>query len=348
MRGTKVGNSLSLPDPQGVDLLKLLAPIRAELGQVEAMLAQQVSGFEPGIRRQIQYLLAGSGKRLRPALALLAGGVTGRIEDRHVTIGVIVELIHLATLVHDDVLDEADLRHGQPTANARWGNEISVLLGDCLFARALHLTANYSTTDICRRVSEATNIVCTGEILQTQHRFDLDLTLEQYLDIINKKTGALFAVSCELGALLNAAPGPVVKQIRNFGSNLGIAYQIYDDCLDIFGQERQAGKSLGTDVKKGKLTLPFLLLLQHAGAERRRELGGVIFHGAPAARQKLLRLALSNGAMTDSLLTIDRYVARAEANLAGIPANSFTQALSTLLGLIAGKSRALLQEGVAA
>lgn len=345
---TRLGNNLSPASPPVADLLKLLEPISADLQRVEQLLAQQVSGFEPGVRGQIQYLLTGSGKRLRPALALLAAGATGRIEERHLMMGVIVELIHLATLVHDDVLDEADLRHSQPTANARWGNEISVLLGDCLFARALHLTANYSTTDVCRRVSEATNIVCTGEILQTQRRFDANLTVDQYVDIINQKTGALFAVSCELGALLNGAPATVVKQLRDFGSNLGIAYQIYDDCVDIFGQERQAGKSLGTDVKKGKLTLPFLLLLQHANADRRRELGEIIFHGAPTDRQQVLRLAMSNGVATESLLTVDRYVAQAEANLAGLPVNVYTQTFATLLNVIAGKSRSLLREDVAA
>ena len=235
-------------------LLELLQPITPELARVEEELAEQVTGFDKRVQHYVDYVLRGSGKRLRPTLALLAGGASGRIYDGHITLGVIVELIHIATLVHDDILDEAQLRHGLETANSRWGNEVSVLLGDCLFAHALKLAASYPTTEVCRRVSEATNTVCAGEILQTERRFDVNLVQHQYIDIINMKTGALFAVSCELGASLNGSPPTVVESLREFGTNLGIAYQIYDDCVDILGQERKAGKSLGTDVKKGKLT----------------------------------------------------------------------------------------------
>jgi octaprenyl-diphosphate synthase len=258
--------------------------------------------------------------------------------------GVVVELIHLATLVHDDVLDEADLRHGRPAAHARWGNTVSVLLGDCLFARALHLTATHTNTDICCLVSAAANTVCAGEILQNQHSFDLDLSREQYLDMINMKTGALFALSSELGALLNEAPPRLVEQMRDFGSRLGIAYQIYDDCVDIFGQENASGKSLGTDMKKGKLTLPLLLLLEHIDADRRQSVGEIIFHGAADERHRLLKLALGNGVVTESLLTIDRYVQQARAKLAGLPDNAHLQALTGLMDFIGYKTETLMKE----
>ena len=315
--------------------MKLLDPIAVELNRVETVLTEEVRKFTPGVNEYVSFVLGGTGKRLRPALALLAGGATGRIDDTHVTLGAIVELIHVATLVHDDVLDEAVLRHGLPTTNSRWGNEISVLLGDCLFAHSLRLAATFPTTTVCRRISEATNTVCSGEILQNERRFDLGLPLEKYMEIISMKTGALFAISCELGGILNAAPGRVVKSMHEFGSNLGIAYQIYDDCVDIFGQEHQAGKSLGTDVKKGKLTLPYLLLLQHAGTDRREELGDMIFRDEPDVRRQLLDLVMGNGVVSESLLTIDRYIARAEANLADLPANVYTKAMSDLLAFIA-------------
>jgi len=331
-----------------LSLLKLLDPIAGDLQRVEQALLEQVNGFEPHIRSEIRYLLDGSGKRLRPTLALLAGGATGGISDLHVTIGVVVELIHLATLVHDDVIDEAKLRHGQPTANVRWGNETSVLLGDCLFARALHLTATYSTTDICRRVSAAANTVCAGEILQNQHCFDVNLSRERYFDMINMKTGALFAVSCELGALLNGTVPSVVQRMNDFGSHLGIAYQIYDDCVDIFGQERHAGKSLGTDMKKGKLTLPLLLLLEHTEADRRAEVGEVIFRGSDADRRQLLNLALGNGVIAESLLTIDNHVRQARTKLDGLADNVCTRTLTGLMDLISHKSRALMKEAAAA
>jgi octaprenyl-diphosphate synthase len=329
-------------------LAKLLDPISSELGHVEEALARQVRGFDAGVSEYVQYMLGGTGKRLRPSLALLAGGATGRIEEAHVTLGVIVELIHVATLVHDDVLDEAQLRHGLPTSNSRWGNEISVLLGDCLFAHALRLAASYPTTDVCRLVSEATNTVCCGEILQTQRRFDLELTVSQYLDIIRMKTGALFAVSCELGGLLNEARPPVVESLREYGANLGIAYQIYDDCVDIFGKELQAGKSLGTDMKKGKLTLPFILLLQHVSPEKRADLGKMIFQNEPDERRELLGLVMSNGVIAESLAAIDKYIARAEENLSALPATSSSKTLLALSRYLSEQSRALLKELVVA
>ena len=323
MLGSTLSERASHTTPSGGNLLELLEPIAAELPRVEMALASQVSGFDARLGEYIGYILGGTGKRLRPSLALLAGGATGGITEGHITLAVIVELIHVATLVHDDVLDEADLRHRLPTSNSRWGNEISVLLGDCLFAHALRLAASYPTTEVCRRISEATNTVCSGEIVQTQRRFDLDLTLDQYLDIISMKTGSLFSVSCELGAVLNGAPAAVVKSMGEFGTDLGIAYQIYDDCVDIFGQERQAGKSLGTDMKKGKLTLPFLLLLQHVGSDSREELGAMMLRNDQQEQQRLLRLVLGNGVVGESLAAIDKYVARARTGLSALPSNIY-------------------------
>lgn len=330
------------------NLLKLLNPIAPHLAQVEAALTEQVRGFDPGISDYVHYVLGVAGKRLRPTLALLAGGATGKISKHHITLGVIVELIHVATLVHDDVLDEAQLRHGLPTSNSRWGNEISVLLGDCLFAHALSLAASYPTTTVCRRVSEATNIVCAGEILQTQRRFDVDLDVGKYLEIINMKTGALFAASCELGAELNGATPAVVKAMREFGTNLGIAYQIYDDCVDIYGQERQAGKSLGTDMKGGKLTLPWLLLLQHSALDSRQDIARLIFRADPAERRQLLALVSGNGVLPESLATVKKYITRAESNLADLPVDIYSQTLGSLLNFISAKTQSLLKEEVAA
>jgi octaprenyl-diphosphate synthase len=330
------------------DLTTLLDPVAVPLRRVDEVLQEQVSGFDVGVGDHVRYVLGVAGKRLRPTLALLAGGATGGIDDRHIKLGVIVELIHVATLIHDDVLDEAELRHGLPTSNSRWGNEISVLLGDCLFAHALSLAASYPTTAVCRRVSEATNTVCAGEILQNQRRFDLNLEIAKYLEIINMKTGALFAVSCELGGELNGASSETVKGLYEFGTELGIAYQVYDDCVDIFGQERQAGKSLGTDIKKGKLTLPLLLLLQHVDSERRQEIGEMLFRDEAAERARLFRLIAGNGVVAESQAMIERHLGRAEARLANLPANLYSGTLSALIGYIAEKSRLLLKEEVPA
>jgi len=318
------------------------------MAQVTTVLTDQARSFDPALGEYLSHMFGATGKRLRPALALLAGGATGRIAEEHVRLGAIVELIHLGTLVHDDILDEAGLRHGQPTTNARWGNKISVLLGDGLFAHALYLAASYPAPTVCRKIGLATKVVCTGEILQTQRRYDPQLAIASYLEIIGMKTGALFAVSAELGADLNATPAPLVKALQEFGSQFGIAYQIYDDCVDIFGHEGKAGKSLGTDMRTGKLTLPWLLLLEHTGADRRAEITEMIFHGDAAERAELFALAAGNGVLSESLATVEEYIARADSQLADLPPNIYTKTLAALLELIAGKTRKLLRTEVPA
>src|SRR5690606_30498586 len=185
----------------------------------------------------IAYILNTSGKRIRPALAFLAGGATGGVTDDHHKLAVTLELIHVATLVHDDIIDGATIRRQAPTANAKWGNALSVLLGDCLFAHALALSTEFEDTVVGRKVAIAANEVCTGEIIQTQRRFDMQLSREDYFDIIRKKTAALFASAMELGARLNGQSPETCEALRDFGYDVGTAYQIYDDCVDLVGEE---------------------------------------------------------------------------------------------------------------
>ena len=327
---------------------QLVTAVAEPLARVETALRAQAREFDPSVTEYVELMLGSAGKRLRPALALLAGGATGQITEEHIRLGVIVELIHLGTLVHDDVLDEAELRHGLPTANSQWGNKTSVLLGDGIFAQALHLAGSYPTPVVCRKIGLATRTVCTGEILQMQRRYDQQLPIPDYLKMIGMKTGALFSVSAELGAELNAPPPAVVKLLCEIGQNFGVAYQIYDDCLDIFGQERQAGKSLGTDMRTGKLTLPWLLLLEHVAADRRPELAEMIFHGDAADRSRLFALAAGNGVLTESLAMVEQYITRAGDALADLPDNAYTKTLTAVFDLVAGKTRQLLKEVVPA
>jgi octaprenyl-diphosphate synthase len=167
-------------------------------------------------------------------------------------------------------MDGAEIRRGQPTANAKWGNAISVLLGDCLFAHALKLSTSFPDGEISRRIASAAADVCSGEIIQTQRKFDLKLSIPDYYRIIEMKTAALFAAATELAAFLNESSPEVISGMKTFGLRLGTAYQIYDDCLDIAGSEETVGKTLGTDLRKGKLTLPILYLLQGSSEQKRR------------------------------------------------------------------------------
>src|SRR3954468_24006208 len=248
---------------------EIIEPVEPFLQAVGSRLMKQVTAFEPDLVSYAEYALNGNGKHLRPALVALTANALGKPTDSHVTVAVIIEMVHLATLVHDDVMDEAEIRRGRLTLAANWGNEIAVLFGDCLFAQALKLAASFPTPEICRAVAMATNTVCSGEILQTQHRRDFQFTREKYFRVLEMKTAELFALSCELSAFLAESPPEVRQTMRQFGLAFGTAYQVYDDCIDLFGSEAAAGKSLGTDLAKGKLTLPMLLLWERADAEER-------------------------------------------------------------------------------
>jgi octaprenyl-diphosphate synthase len=234
------------------------------LDQVGGCLREQIQAFDPETEVYAQYALTNQGKQLRPALVALSAHSIGKTNDHLVTAAAIVEMVHLATLVHDDIMDAAETRRGRPTVAANWGNEISVLLGDCLFAQALQLAASFPTPEVCRLVASATKTVCSGEILQTRNCYRFDLGRAEYFRILSMKTGALFALSCDLGGTLAGATVSQREALRNYGLALGTAYQIYDDCLDVFGTETKAGKSLGTDLANGKLTLPLLVLLERA------------------------------------------------------------------------------------
>src|SRR6266480_3659235 len=245
---------------------QIVEPVEPFLEAVARRLAEQVQTFDPEIASYARYALTNQGKQLRPALVALSAAAIGEPTDSLVTVAVIIEMVHLATLAHDDVMDEAVLRRQQPTLAANWGNQISVLLGDCLFAHALKLAASFPTPEICRAVSAATKTVCSGEILQTHRQRRLQLSREEYFKVLEMKTAELFALSCELGAWLCGAALMERAALRRFGLALGTAYQIYDDCLDLFGAEALVSKSLGTDLANGKLTLPVLVALERSSA----------------------------------------------------------------------------------
>lgn len=238
----------------------LLTPHLAEL---DRYLHGQLGAFEPEIRTMVDYCIDTSGKRIRPALAFLSGWRgPGQVSPDIVRVAAVVELVHLATLVHDDIMDDADVRRSRRTASREYGATAAVLLGDALFAHALHLATEFPTTEICAAVSESTRRVCAGEIVQTLRRRSTNITRADYQRIVDLKTAELFRVSCFLGARLGGFPPEFVEAASRFGRHLGIAYQIYDDLVDFFGEEKRIGKTLGTDLASGKLTLPLLVLLE--------------------------------------------------------------------------------------
>jgi octaprenyl-diphosphate synthase len=307
-----------------------------ELNRVEQRIAEQAATFDPAIEGYVSYALGSQGKRLRPLMALLGGGALGGITPEHIDLAVIVELIHIATLVHDDIVDEAERRRAQPTVNARWGNTLSVLLGDCLFAHALNLSANFENAEIGRSIARAAREVCSGEIIQTQRRFDLHLAIEDYYRIIQMKTGSLFGVAGELAAVLHGADAATTRALKDYALRVGTAYQIYDDCLDIAGDENATGKTLGTDLRKGKLTLPVIMLLRSASASEKERCAEFIVQGNLGEITRLMKAAAANGALSAAIQAGQDLLQEAEEKLTCLPANQFSEAL---LGLGHGIGR---------
>src|SRR5277367_994924 len=251
------------------------------LQAVNQRLIRQAHEFDPQVVPYAQHALNGSGKHLRPTLVALAADSIGKISDAHVTAAVIIEMVHLATLVHDDVMDEAQIRRGQLTIAANWGNEIAILFCDCLFEQAVKMAASFPTTEVCRAVAMATNTVCTGEILQTQHRRNFELSRREYFRVIEMKTAELFTLSCDLAAFIGGAKSEERVALKQFGAAFGTAYQVYDDCVDLYGTESEAGKSLGTDLAKGKLTWPLLLAWERADDADKSQLNSFIQNWRP-------------------------------------------------------------------
>lgn len=251
------------PTPQAADFSRVFAVLKPHMAALDVFLRRQLEAFEPEIRDMADYCIDTSGKRIRPALVFLSGWEgEGAIREDLVKVAAVVELVHLATLVHDDIMDEADLRRSRRTASRAYGPEAAVLLGDALFAHALYLAAQFPTTAVCSAVADSTRKVCAGEIIQTLRRRTTEVSREDYVRVIDLKTAELFRVSCQLGAELAGYPGEFAAAAARFGRHLGIGYQIYDDLADFFGEEKRIGKTLGTDLASGKLTLPLLVLAE--------------------------------------------------------------------------------------
>jgi len=240
----------------------VVEPLQPAFAALEAFLEEQVGSFEPEVQPLVRYCFGHSGKKLRPILVFSMAGEPGKVPPHEIIkAAAIVELVHLATLVHDDILDEATVRHRTETVVSRYGAHVAVLLGDALFSHALHLAAQYPEVEVCKTVSLATRQVCSGEIAQTFARGAEVPDTQAYFRMIDLKTAELFTVSAYLGGYLSGFPKEALAAARAFARHLGIAYQIYDDAADIFAEEAVAGKTLGTDLATGKFTLPVLLWL---------------------------------------------------------------------------------------
>ena len=330
----------SKPDPAR-SWKKIVEPVEPFLDAVTQQLMRQARDFDPQIVPFAEHALNNSGKHLRPTLVALAASCFGKPVESHVRAAVIIEMVHLATLVHDDVMDEADIRRGTPTVAAKWGNEIAVLFGDCLFAQALKLASSYPTPEVCRAVSMATNTVCSGEIIQTQQRRNFVASRRDYFRVIEMKTGELFTLACDLAAFLSEATEEQRSALKEFGAAFGTAYQVYDDCVDLFGTEADAGKSLGTDLAKGKLTWPLLLAWERASAPDRAALEAAIKNWQPENLGPVNDLLAKYETFGPSVQEIEKFLAQARQALRVLPASPGRAGLTAMTDFLTQQTAAL-------
>jgi octaprenyl-diphosphate synthase len=318
--------------PGFAEVFSLLAPHLAEL---DRFLHGQLAAFEPEIRAMADYCIDTSGKRIRPALVFFSGWrASNTVSPDLVRVAAVIELVHLATLVHDDIMDEADVRRSRRTAARAYGPTAAVLLGDALFAHALNLATQFPTTDVCVAVSASARRVCAGEIVQTLRRRSTDVTPADYRRIIDLKTAELFRISCFLGASLGGMEPGYVEAVGRFGRHLGIAYQIYDDLADFFGEEKRIGKTLGTDLASGKLTLPLFGLLERLPADEQAVLLDEIAGRQPPQLALRLRQMTELGIFAGVAAAIDEELAAAVGALAEWPGHEPTGMLLKLVEVL--------------
>jgi octaprenyl-diphosphate synthase len=300
-----------------------LSHVAHDLAEVDRVYDEALLPFRQRFGPIVQHLKHYRGKRLRPALLLLTGHACGTVTRAHHILGAVVEMVHTATLVHDDVLDEADTRRHLPTVNAAWGSKTSLLLGDMLFSAAFRLC---STVDAqaCTWIGDATNRVCAGELLQVSRAGDLDLTEDDYFEIVAGKTGALTECCTRLGAHYAGTSPDLVERLADFGRDLGIAFQIADDVLDLSGNATTVGKTLGTDVEQQKLTLPLIRALAELPADDADRLRKAIRNRATSAVADALASA---GSVESAMSDARRIAATARKAVSGLPPTPHRTAL---------------------
>jgi octaprenyl-diphosphate synthase len=306
---------------------------------VERFIAAQLAAGPEPVREAGSYVLEAGGKRLRPAILLVVSRLLGYRGEEDIRYAAIVEMIHTATLVHDDIIDSAAVRRGRVTANHRWGNQLTVLLGDWLYIRAIELALETGELPAMQALSSATSQMTEGEILGLALQGESRVTRDQYLEITRRKTAELFSVACSLPTYFAPEYERYRPALEEYGRNIGMCFQIVDDILDITGSQQTLGKPVFSDLREGKLTLPFILLLPHLDASERKTvvdaLGGGDLREAPAAQ--LRELLQRHDAVDRARATAYEFAARAVAALTGLPTGPELDALSAAPRFIADR-----------
>ena len=313
-----------------MELPSLYSLIADDMKAVDAVIRQRLHSEVVLVRQVAEYIVGGGGKRMRPALVLMSAKAMGYEGTKHHELAAVVEFIHTATLLHDDVVDESDLRRGRDTANALFGNAASVLVGDFLYSRAFQMMVGVGSMRIQQVLADATNVIAEGEVLQLMNCHNADIDVEEYLQVIRFKTAKLFQAAARLGAILGGATPEVEEGLARYGMHLGTAFQLVDDVLDYSGDEAETGKHIGDDLAEGKPTLPLIHVLKHGTPEQAACVRKAIEEGGREMFPEVLAAVKGSGALDAA-----RSHAQAEAqiavdSIAQLPASIYKNALIEL------------------
>jgi octaprenyl-diphosphate synthase len=308
----------------------LYALIAADMREVDRVIRTRLHSDVVLVRQVAEYIVSGGGKRLRPALVLLAAGALDYQGRHHHELAAVIEFIHTATLLHDDVVDESELRRGRETANAMFGNAASVLVGDFLYSRAFQMMLVADDMRVMRVLADATNVIAEGEVLQLMNCHNVDIEVDDYLRVIRYKTAKLFEAAARIGAMLGGASAELEEGLARYGMHLGTAFQLIDDVLDYSGAEATTGKHLGDDLAEGKPTLPLIHVMRHGNSAQAACVREAIEHGGREDFAKVLAAIHATDALAVTRRQAEAEVQSALAALDGIGASNYREALLEL------------------
>jgi len=312
------------------DFASVRALAAPDMDAIDTLIRERLSSDVVLINQVAEHIIGGGGKRLRPMLHALAARACGYAGDEHVKLAAVIEFIHTSTLLHDDVVDESDLRRGRSTANAVWGNAASVLVGDFLYSRSFQLMVELDRMPVLRILADTTNTIAAGEVMQLLNIGRADLAEDDYLKVIERKTAVLFAAATELAGVLGGLDADQVASLRRYGMQLGYAFQIADDLLDYVSDADTIGKNIGDDLAEGKPTLPLIYALQRATPEQADSLRRAIEHGGLDSLDRIIAAIRDSGALERTRERAQRHANAAHEALATLPASEYRDALATL------------------
>lgn len=308
----------------------IVTPIAADMDAVNAVIRRQLHSDVPLVNQIAEYIISAGGKRIRPMLVLLVANAYDYRGAHHHNLAAVIEFIHTATLLHDDVVDESSLRRGRQTANAMFGNAASVLVGDFVYSRAFQMMITVGNMHVMQILANATNVIAEGEVLQLLNMHDPNVTEERYLQVIRSKTAKLFEAAAQLGALIAGATDSVIEASAEYGRSLGTAFQLIDDVLDYSGNEADIGKNVGDDLREGKPTLPLIYLMQHGTPKQRQLVRACIENGDEQHFDEILAAITGSGALDYTKREAEKAAQRAANSISSFPVSQFKDSLIQL------------------